>query len=56
MLLQDLIVFVGSKGFLDDEFVLITSFPKRVLNDMEHSLTLADLKLTAREQIHVQER
>jgi hypothetical protein len=54
--LQDLVVFVGSKGYLDDEYVLVTSFPKRVLNDMNQSLTLADVKLSAREQIHVQER
>lgn len=54
--LQDLTVFAGARGWPDDEFALVTSFPKRTLNDLDPTATLAAMSLSAREQIHVSPR
>ena len=51
------LAFLASNGTISQNMRIIDCRNvKRVLNDLPHTLTLGDAKLSAREQIHVQER
>ncbi|KNC85648.1 hypothetical protein SARC_02169 [Sphaeroforma arctica JP610] len=53
---KDLITYAGSKGYTEPDFVLATSYPRRVLNDGGRALTLREARMAQRELIHISER
>ena len=56
LVLQAVVLFVGSKGFSNERYELIAQFPHRQLSQLDYDATLRDIGLHSQETIFVQTR
>nr|XP_039247702.1 FAS-associated factor 1-like [Styela clava] len=54
--LQGLLNFVGSLGYLNDKYRVITSYPKRDISSLDPKVSLKDHKLFPQETLIIEER